>query len=121
METDAYRVVQQFYGKITEIVELGQKTGEIKTDVSPYVVRALIIGAIEHIAVRWLLKDCSYDLLEQLEQIYDLIEDAIKVKPASVSDQLRSLFSLNGGAAEAANQQAGDGEQHPVKTRGERP
>jgi hypothetical protein len=101
MGTDAYRVVQQFYAKITEIIELGQRTGEIKSDMSPYIARALIVGAIEHIAVRWLLKDCSYNLLEQLEQVYDLIEEAIKARPTAVADQLKGMVSASGQLPEA--------------------
>ena len=118
MGTDAYRVVQQFYGKITEIIELGQKTGEIKPHMSPYIARALIVGAIEHIAVRWLLKDCSYDLLEQLEQVYDLIEEAIKARPVTVNDQSRGLVSTNDPVPDATGLIVSGAEQVSTMAKG---
>ncbi len=82
METAAYREVQRFYGKITEIIEAGQKGGEIKPEINPHSARALVIGSVEHLVIRWLLKDCSYDLMAYLEEVYDLMEDALKAKPA---------------------------------------
>ncbi|MCG2778299.1 MAG: hypothetical protein L6406_21710 [Desulfobacterales bacterium] len=34
---------------------------------------------MEHIVTRWLLKDMSYSLFENLEETFDLLVDAFKV------------------------------------------
>jgi TetR/AcrR family fatty acid metabolism transcriptional regulator len=81
LETEAYKEVQKFYGKITEIIKLGQKTGEIRPDINPYSARTLCLGSVEHLMIRWFLKDCSYDPLVYLEEIYNLIEEALKARP----------------------------------------
>ena len=54
LETEAYRGVQKLYGKITEILESGQKSGEIKADINVYTARVTLIGSMEHLLIRWL-------------------------------------------------------------------
>ena len=42
----------------------------------------LIIGSSDHVLMRWLLKDCSYDVIPQIEEVYDLIEHALRPVPS---------------------------------------
>ncbi len=79
--TEAYRDVQKLYGKITEIIESGQKSGEIRRDINVYTARSILIGSMEHLLIRWLLRDCSYDLWPYIEEAYELIECAMRQTP----------------------------------------
>ncbi len=79
--TEAYTDVQKLYGKIVEIIESGQKTGEIRSDINVYTARSILMGSMEHLLIRWLLRDCSYDLWPYIEEAYELIENALRETP----------------------------------------
>lgn len=83
MHTESYKEVQVFYQKIIDIIQTGQKSGEIDPDINPYFARVLILGSLEHIMIRWLLKSCSYDVFEQLNGCLKIIEDGLRAKSYS--------------------------------------
>lgn len=47
-ESDAYEMVRVYAGTILEIIQDGVAAGEIKGDIDPYVLRKILLGAIEH-------------------------------------------------------------------------
>ena len=81
-DTEGHKEVMKFYGKITETIGSGQKSGEISAHISPDSARMLIIGSVDYVLMRWLLKDCSYNVIPQIEEIYDLIEHALRPAPS---------------------------------------
>jgi AcrR family transcriptional regulator len=85
MRTESYEEVKVFYQKIIDIIRMGQKSGEIDPTVDPYSARILVLGSLEHIMIRWLLKDCSYDIFEQLNGCLKIIEDGLRAKTYSKS------------------------------------
>lgn len=121
MDTEAYKAVQQLCAGLIEIITKGQQTGEIRPDINPYMARALIMGSIEHITVRWLLKDCSYNLLDQLEQMYDLIEEALKSRPTFSGAQARSPVPTNGMVSDITSPPLDDGEHPCTRSNGGAP
>ena len=92
--TGAYRELQRFFRKITEIIEWGQRSGEIRPDINPYTARSLILGTIENLLTRWLLKDCSYNLWPYVEEAYELIESSLREIP-----ELRVTVAYRGSKA----------------------
>lgn len=85
MQTESYKEVQVFYQKIIDIIRMGQESGEIDPTVNPYSVRTLVLGSLEDIMIRWLLKDCSYDVFEQLDGCLKIIEEGLRAKTYSKS------------------------------------
>jgi TetR/AcrR family fatty acid metabolism transcriptional regulator len=71
---EAYRPLTH---KILEIIEGGQEEGIIRKDVSVYTIRHLILGMLEHIVTRWLLKGEKGDLLDQYKEAVELLIQAI--------------------------------------------
>ena len=47
-ESSAYKLVRRYTRTILEIIEKGIKTGELKSDIDAFILRKLILGAIEH-------------------------------------------------------------------------
>jgi TetR/AcrR family fatty acid metabolism transcriptional regulator len=78
MNTEVYSNVKTLYSYVLEIFEEGRKTGEMKQSLNPFLARDIFIGTMDHIVTRWLLKDRSYSLFENLEEIFDLLVDAFK-------------------------------------------
>lgn len=78
LNTEVYSNVKNFYAYLIDIFEEGRKSGEMKPDLNPRVARDIFIGTMDHIISRWLLKDMSYSLFENLESTFELMIDAFK-------------------------------------------
>ncbi len=72
-KTKAFDSFKNLTGRILEIIKEGQEEGVIRKDVNIYILRQLILGILEHIVTRWLLKGETYDLLEHYQEVSDVI------------------------------------------------
>ncbi len=78
LNTEVYSNVKNFYGYLVDIFEEGRKTGEMKADLNPRAARDIFVGTMDHVISRWLLKDMSYSLFDNLESIFELMVGAFK-------------------------------------------
>jgi TetR/AcrR family transcriptional regulator, fatty acid metabolism regulator protein len=78
LNTEVYSNVKNFYTYLVEIFEEGRKSGEMKADLNPRAARDIFVGTMDHIISRWLLKDMSYSLFDDLENIFELMVDGFK-------------------------------------------
>jgi TetR/AcrR family fatty acid metabolism transcriptional regulator len=90
LNTEVYSNVKQLYSYLIDIFEDGRKSGEMRTDLNPRLARDIFVGTMDHIITRWLLKDMSYPLFENLENIFELMVAAFGAtgaKPEVRQDQ----------------------------------
>ena len=66
-----------FTDKVLGILREAQREGAIRKDVNIYLCRQLVLGFLEHVVTRWLLKEEKYDLVADYEEITDLIMNGI--------------------------------------------
>lgn len=85
METEVYSNVRSLYSYLTEIFEEGKATGEMKTDLNPLFARDIFVGTVDHLITRWLLKNMSYPLFDNLDDIFELMVDAFRGRPVKAS------------------------------------
>lgn len=78
MKTEVYSNVKILYSYLIDIFEEGRTSGEMKSDLNPYFARDIFVGTMEHLITRWLLKDRSYSLFENLEEIFNLMIDGFR-------------------------------------------
>ena len=78
MKTEVYSNVKILYSHLIEIFEEGKKSGEMKQDLDPYLARNVFVGTMDHLVTRWLLKDRSYSLFENLEETFAMLVDAFR-------------------------------------------
>ena len=83
MTTDVYSNVKQLYSYLSDIFEEGRSSGEFKKNLNSRVARDIFVGIMDHIIIRWLLKDRSYSLFEDLESVFSLMVDAFKANNSS--------------------------------------
>ena len=83
MKTEVYANVKMLYSHLIDIFEEGKASGEMKPDLNPYLARNIVIGTMDHMVTRWLLKDMSYSLFENLEETFDLLVDAFRPEDRS--------------------------------------
>ena len=76
-KTKTFEPYRPLTRKILEIIEEGQEEGIIRKDVTSYMVRHLILGMLEHIVTRWLLKGEKGDLLAQYNEAVELLMHGI--------------------------------------------
>ena len=55
LETEAYRIIREWSRTILRVVEQGTASGEFRPGADPYVTRTMILGAVEHAVIGWLL------------------------------------------------------------------
>lgn len=77
IKTKTYNFLKKSTSRILEVVKEGQKEGVVRKDVNVYVLRQLILGILEHVVTRWLLKGRKYDLMEYYEDVAKLITNGI--------------------------------------------
>jgi len=77
VKTETYDFLKQSVSSVLEIIEEGQKEGVIRKDVDIYLLRHLILGILEHMVTRWLLKETKYDLLEHHQEVSRLLIEGL--------------------------------------------
>ena len=78
LNSEVYSNVKNFYAYLVDIFEEGRETGEMKADLNSRAARDIFVGTMDHIISRWLLKDMSYSLFDNLESTFELLVDAFK-------------------------------------------
>lgn len=86
LSTDVYANVKKFYSYIVDIFEEGRKSGEMRSDLDPRIARDIFVGTMDYIITRWLLKDMSYSLFDNLDKTFQLIVRAFEPDRSNSSD-----------------------------------
>jgi TetR/AcrR family fatty acid metabolism transcriptional regulator len=88
ISTEAYQAARNFYQIVLDIIKEGQEEGNIKKEIDVYLARSLCVGAIEHIIIRWLLKDRRYSLIQYADPLTDLLIDSFKTLELEGSERM---------------------------------
>jgi TetR/AcrR family fatty acid metabolism transcriptional regulator len=78
VKTETSSFLKQSVGRIMDIIREGQEEGVIRQDTDIYILRHLILGTLEHMVTRWLLKDENYDLLEHHQEASRILIDGLR-------------------------------------------
>jgi len=78
LRTDAYKIVQSSARNYIEVLEEGINNGEFRSDIQPYLVRAMIWGTIDHLVTRKSLLGKPDDLLAYTENIFNTLFSGIR-------------------------------------------
>ena len=79
MKSRSHKGVRRFTNQALEIFREGKSQGFIRPDVDIYVSRHLLLGVLEHVVTRWLLKGEKEDILRFHEQVSDLILNGVGI------------------------------------------
>jgi len=85
VSNEAYQAARNFYKIVLDIIKEGQEEEVIKKEINIYLARSICVGAIEHIIIRWLLKDRKYSLTQYADELADLLIDSLKKKEIDAS------------------------------------
>lgn len=97
LEMEAYQEIRELSRLILNVIEEGIDSGEFKADTNPYLVRAAILGTIEHLVIRRVLLGKPENLAELTDPLSDLITAGIVARKEDKVWNLR--ISLGGEEA----------------------
>ena len=83
VKTETYEFLKQSVAQVMDIIVEGRNEGVIRQDTDIYILRHLILGTLEHMVTRWLLKDEKYDLLEHHQEVSRILIDGLRAAPPS--------------------------------------
>jgi TetR/AcrR family fatty acid metabolism transcriptional regulator len=75
----SHKGVRRFTNQALEIFREGQEQGFVRPDLDIYLARHLLLGVLEHVVTRWLLKGEREDILKCHEQVSDLILNGVGI------------------------------------------
>ena len=78
INTSGYKMFQGFVRIVIDIVEEGKSEGSIRKEINPYVFRSVLLGAIEHVTIRWLILNKPEKLVSLADEITELLIQAVK-------------------------------------------
>lgn len=104
----AYTTLKAYAGLITGIIREGMRDGSFQGLSSPLVLRDMILGTVDHIAINWTIKDAP-NSLDQADMIADMVMRAVRPgqpppqtvnkkdqKKKRIINAATSLFAENG-------------------------
>jgi len=77
-DSDAYEMIRKYSRTILEIIEKGIEKGELKPDVNPYILRKVILGAIEHACLGEIIFSRKLDIDEISTGISNIVFNGAK-------------------------------------------
>ena len=78
LKTDTYQVVREWARLFVDIIKEGIESGEFKADTDPYLVRAAILGTIEHSVISRLLLGRPKSLISVVDPLTEIVVRGIR-------------------------------------------
>ena len=79
-KSGSYKGIRRFTSQALEILREGQEQGIIRRDIDLYLSRQLLLGILEHVVTRWLLKGEREDMLKYHDALSDLVLNGVCVQ-----------------------------------------
>lgn len=73
LKTEVYANVRKLYSFPVGIIAEGINSGEFYSDLDPQAARDIFVSTMDHLITRWLLKEMSYSLFENIEAIFSIL------------------------------------------------
>jgi len=78
LKTETYQVVREWARLFVDIIKEGIKSGEFKADTDPYLVRATVLGTIEHNVISRLLLGRPKSLISLVDPLTEILVQGIR-------------------------------------------
>jgi AcrR family transcriptional regulator len=81
-----YKIIRKILGQVADIIEQGQRMGQIKPVLNPDAVSVIFLGLVQPPAILWYLSKGKFDVSKHMEKAWPIFEKAVRVEtPAAVS------------------------------------
>ena len=77
LSKEVFRIMQESQDIVRSVIENGQKTGQMRTDISAKQLSLLITGALRLIVTQWRLSGFAFDLQKEGRQLWKSIKQIV--------------------------------------------
>ncbi len=77
LSVEVFRIMQESQAVVRGVIEDGQKTGQMRTDISAQQLSLLITGALRFIVTQWRLSGFAFDLQKEGRQLWESINQIV--------------------------------------------
>ena len=81
-DTEAFRLIRAGFRNTTRVIKSGIESGELRSDLEPYVIRSVIMGAIDHVTTNWLMGGRKGSLIDLVDPVISALMEGI-LNPAA--------------------------------------
>ncbi|MEA2061196.1 MAG: TetR/AcrR family transcriptional regulator [Thermodesulfobacteriota bacterium] len=85
LDTSGHHVIKEGIKQITQVIEEGIESNEFKSNLTPYLIRAMVLGTIEHLVTNWVMTGTPDSLIQFVDPLIDTLLAGIENGPASGS------------------------------------
>jgi len=71
LDTSGHHVIKEGVRQITRVIEEGIESGEFREDLNPYLIRAMVLGTIEHLVTNWVMTGKPESLIQFVDPLID--------------------------------------------------
>jgi AcrR family transcriptional regulator len=93
--TAIYEIIREILGQVADIIQQGQKTGQIKPGLDPGTVSVIYLGLIQPPAILWYLSQGKFDVSKHIKKAWPIFEKAVKIE-APLASPFKNRISKNG-------------------------
>lgn len=95
-----YAMMERFHGRITDLIEEGERSGHFRFDLDPRDAAFLVIGVVQGLVLRWSLSGRTFDLADEGSRLLSVLLSSFGASPQqSGNSGARTANSLPGGNA----------------------
>ncbi len=78
LDTSGHHVIKEGVRQITRVIEEGIESGEFREDLNPYLIRAMVLGTIEHLVTNWVMTGNPDSLIQFVDPLIDSLLTGIE-------------------------------------------
>ncbi len=93
--TAIYKIIREILGQVAEIIQQGQKIGQIKPGLDPGTVSVIYLGLIQPPAILWYLSQGKFDVSKHIKKAWPIFEKAVKIE-APMGGPFKNRISKKG-------------------------
>ncbi|MCG8633636.1 MAG: TetR family transcriptional regulator [Desulfobacterales bacterium] len=71
LDTSGHHVIKEGIKQITRVIEEGIEAGEFKPGLNSYLIRAMVLGTIEHLVTNWVMTGNPDSLIQFVDPLID--------------------------------------------------
>jgi TetR/AcrR family transcriptional regulator, fatty acid metabolism regulator protein len=83
LKSKGYSLLKRYTDLVLDTIKVGQEEGTIRNDINAFLLRQLLLGVLEHVVIRWLIKDEKGDPSENYAEIANLVLNGLRSSDSS--------------------------------------
>jgi len=80
LDTSGHHVIKEGVRQITRVIEEGIESGEFREGLNPYLIRAMVLGTIEHLVTNWVMTGKPESLIQFVDPLIDNLLAGIETR-----------------------------------------